>query len=238
MNAERTSSRESDVPEPASAAYSADAAVTITRRAGSPPDATVNVSEWRRPRFWALVMAALTLIVVVEYKRHQAGQSAARGGSIEPMWPAHFFAFEALDSENRLVKFARYLGRHKILLAFFDGRRGLEGCPQMLTLRETFPRLKAEGAVVLAVTDAIPQENRAAFERIGPFPFPVVSDPTLQVQRRWHCLERVQTNGFAVFFIDRAGRVRVDDRGRPVAEPDLQTALQRILGTPAAHGGD
>lgn len=194
------------------------------------PSAGPSVPEWRRPRFWALVAAALALVLVVEYKLHRAGQ-AGTGGVIEPLWPAHFFAFEGLDSDNRLVKFQRYVGRHEILLAFFDGRRGLQRCPQLLALREVFPRLKDRGAVVLAVTDAIPQENRAAFERVGTFPFPVVSDPTLEVQRRWHCLEAVRASGCVVFYIDRAGRVRVDDRGRPVPEPGVEVAVARVLGT-------
>lgn len=198
------------------------------RHAGASP-------EWQRPRFWLLIASALVLVCVVEYKEHHAGRVAANARRV-PKWPAQYFDFEALDSENRLVKFRRYLGRHQILLAFFAGRRGIEGCPEVLSLRNAFPELKRRGAVVVAVTDAIPQENRAAFDRVGPFPFPIVSDPTLDVQRRWHCLEKVRANGCVVFYIDRAGRVRVDEKGRPVPQPTLDAALRRILGptpTPA-----
>jgi len=136
--------------------------------------------------------------------------------------------FEALDANNTLVRLATYLGRHRIIILFFDGEKGADRDPELLRLRERFPELQSHNVKVIAVTSAIPQLNRAAMDRIGTFPFPLVSDfdplsPTglLRIHKQW---SRVTESGklrHGVFLIDRKGQVTFTPDGpRPLASVD------------------
>ncbi|RLS82721.1 MAG: hypothetical protein DWI02_01660, partial [Planctomycetota bacterium] len=85
--------------------------------------------------------------------------------------------FEALDSEGHLVRLSAWLGRHRIILVFFDGERGADQDADLLKLRDRFAELKETDVKIVGVTLSIPQINRAAMDRAGgTFPFPLVSD--------------------------------------------------------------
>ena len=126
--------------------------------------------------------------------------------------------FEALDSENHLVRLGAWLGRHRIIVVFFDGEKGADNDPDLLRLRDQFAHLQSLDVKVVGVTAVIPQVNRAAMERAGGvFPFPLVSDVdpvspegTLRIHRHWGRLEvrqDVDKPLTGAFLIDRAGRV-------------------------------
>ena len=124
--------------------------------------------------------------------------------------------FEALDSESHLVRLAAWLGRHRIIVVFFDGERGADNDPDLLKLRDRFAELQAYDVKVVGVTASIPQVNRAAMERAGgEFPFPLVSDVdpqspegTLRIHRHWGRLDPVKETPLSgVFLIDRKGQV-------------------------------
>ena len=124
--------------------------------------------------------------------------------------------FEALDSENHLVRLGAWLGRHRIIVVFFDGDRGADNDVDLLRLRDRFAELQAHDVKVVGVTVAIPQVNRAAMERAGgEFPFPLVSDVdpqspegTLRIHRHWGRLDPVTEKPLTgAFLIDRKGQV-------------------------------
>jgi peroxiredoxin len=124
--------------------------------------------------------------------------------------------FEALDANNHLVRLGTWLGRHQIIVIFFDGDRGADNDPDLLRLRDRFPELKAKDIKVVGVTAAIPQVNRAAMERAGgEFPFPLVSDfdpqspeGMLRIHRHWGRLDTATDKPLTgVFLIDRKGEV-------------------------------
>lgn len=124
--------------------------------------------------------------------------------------------FEALDADNHLVRLGAWLGRHRIIVIFFDGERGADNDADLLRLRDRYAELKAHDVKVVAVTSAIPQVNRAAMERAGgAFPFPLVSDVdpqspegTLRIHRHWGRLDSVSNKPLpGVFLIDRKGQV-------------------------------
>lgn len=136
--------------------------------------------------------------------------------------------FEALDANNTLVRLVTFLGRHQIIILFFDGDTGADQDPELLRLRERFPELQAHNVKVIAVTNAIPQLNRAAMDRVGSFPFPLVSDfdplspaGILKIHTQWG---RVTESGKVrpgVFLIDRRGQVTATPDGpRPFASVD------------------
>lgn len=164
-----------------------------------------------------VVLAAGVLIAIVSIVRISTNKPhdyAAQVAAASVMRPAP--NFEALDSDNHLVRLSAWLGRHRIIVVFFDGERGADQDPDLLRLRDRFAELKAHDVKVVGVTAAIPQVNRAAMERAGgPFPFPLVSDVdpqsaegTLRIHRHWGRLDTVTNQPLSgTFFIDRKGQV-------------------------------
>lgn len=130
---------------------------------------------------------------------------------------------------SRRVRLRSYLGRHEILLAFFDGDEGADRDSVLLRLKSSEPQLRQRGIIVLAVTTALPQQNRAASQRAGGFPFPLLSDVDGTICAEWGCL-KLRDDGArqttpALFFIDRAGRVGWQDRlPRPESDPEQTIA--------------
>jgi len=130
---------------------------------------------------------------------------------------------------------AAFVGRHPILLIFFDGESGADRDPDLLTLRRRFDDLNARGVKVLAISAAIPQVNRAAIERTGAFPFPLLSDfdprdpaGTLLVHALYGRLNSAGQPEPGVFLIDRKGQIEFRV-AQPLPQPDLNTALQKLL---------
>jgi peroxiredoxin len=124
--------------------------------------------------------------------------------------------FEALDSEGHLVRLSAWLGRHRIILVFFDGERGADQDADLLKLRDRFAELKDTDVKIVGVTLSIPQINRAAMDRAGgTFPFPLVSDidfqspeGTMRIHRHWGRLDAIGEQPLkGVFLIDRKGQV-------------------------------
>jgi len=133
--------------------------------------------------------------------------------------------FLALDSDNKLLKFERYLGRQEVLLIFFDGEAGADRDPVLLRARQQYPELKRRGVQVVGVSAAIPQYNRQAMERGGPFPFTLLSDPEFLIHQMWgrYDEDRMETRTGA-FWIDRAGQVAWSGKS-PRPEADLDRLL-------------
>ncbi|WP_010586662.1 redoxin domain-containing protein [Schlesneria paludicola] len=124
--------------------------------------------------------------------------------------------FEALDAENHLVRLASWLGRHRIIVLFFNGERGADQDSDLLRLRDRYAELQSQDVKVVGVTTALPQENRAAMERAGgAFPFPLVSDfdpqspeGMLRIHRHWGRMDPSNEKPLSgAFLIDRKGQV-------------------------------
>lgn len=165
-----------------------------------------------------LPVAAVIIAAMIAYKSTRTYPKQQAVATTEKR-PAPLF--EALDSYNRLVKLSRYIGRHRIFLAFFDESLGPENDQLLLTLRENFPQLETNDIVVIAVSKRLPQENRKSFEKVGRYPFPLLSDPGLDVHRQWGCVDAATSEPIAaLFLIDRAGNVEWATEGpRRLAEP-------------------
>lgn len=145
--------------------------------------------------------------------------------------------FELLDSDNHLIRLGTYLGRHQIIVIFFDGDAGADKDPELLRLRERYTELQSHNVKVIAVSSAIPQQNRAAMDRIGTFPFPLVSDidpispdGSLRVHREWGRIGETGKPRTGVFLIDRKGQIRsAPDGPQPLKNVDeaVDVALSR-----------
>lgn len=175
-----------------------------------------------RARVLVLPIAALIIVGLVVWKSRQPPQPRSSATLVERR-PAP--KFMGLDSNNQLVKFERYLGRHEILVIFFDGEAGADHDPVLMRVRRRFDELNRRGVKVVGISAAIPQFNRQAAERSGPFPFPLLSDPEFYMHRLWGRYDedqlRTQTGAF---WIDRAGTVAWSGN-YPLPEANLDRIL-------------
>lgn len=134
--------------------------------------------------------------------------------------------FELFDQKSRLVKLNSFLHRHPILIVFFDGEAGPDASDTLSKLRDYYPALKENDVIVLAISNVLPQQNRARGE---PFPFPLLSDVggagSRSIVQEWGCAGPPDSEGMvpvteAMFFINRAGFVAWDgDHPKPVEKP-------------------
>ena len=186
-------------------------------------------------RVFILIVAGVVIAVISTWRvmTNRPQDYAAQVAAAVVMRPVSVFKgdFEALDCDNRLVRIGGFLGRHRVIVLFFDGEAGADKDTELLQLRERFGELKAHDVKVIAVSTALPQENRAAMtaDRAGPFPFPLVSDfdPTspdgaLRIHRRWGRIDpktgKPLTGSFA---IDRKGQVLfAGDSPKPMENVD------------------
>ncbi|HLQ43613.1 MAG TPA: redoxin domain-containing protein [Planctomycetaceae bacterium] len=175
-----------------------------------------------RPRILILPISAAIIVSLVAFKLTRPPQ-VQQIGIFEERRPAP--AFTALDSHNKLLKIDAFLGRHEILLVFFDGDAGADHDPVLQRIRLHFDRLKRRDVKVFAVSTALPQHNRQAADRGGAFPFPLLSDPEFLIHRRWGRYDDDQQRPLTgVFVIDRAGQVAWSGKS-----PRPEENLDRIL---------
>lgn len=162
-----------------------------------------------------LILGVLVLVVsVARVATNQPQNYEAQVAAATVMRPAP--TFEALDADNHLVRLATWLGRHRIIVIFFDGDLGADQDADLLRLRDRFAELQAMDVKVIGVTPAAPQFNRDAMNKAGgPFPFPLVSDIDpqsaegfLRIHRHWGRLDPISEKPLTgAFLIDRAGMV-------------------------------
>jgi peroxiredoxin len=185
----------------------------------------------RRLRVFVLPLAAITIFAAVEYRLRQPNRPASTtsdsyGTPMEAPPP-----LEGTDSNNRYFRLDRYLGRQEVFVVFFDRAKGAEGDPVLAEMKKNTPLLKRHNVFVVAVSSALPQENRRTdFET--PIPFVLVTDPdqVWKYHRLWGCLdEETGTAMPRTFFIDRAGRTQMlDGRPVPVTLPEVVARLDEI----------
>ena len=83
----------------------------------------------------------------------------------------------------------------------------------------------------MAISTALPQENRKDIAQHGDFPFPLLSDPDFHVHRAWGRFDESTGKPLdGVFVIDRKGSVawsRTTNTPQPVR--DWPSALEGLL---------
>lgn len=141
---------------------------------------------------------------------------------------------EAIDAENSITRLKSFLGRHNLLVMFFDGEAGAGADKTLQHLKQHSAELKAADYHVIAISSALPQQNRKT-----EFPplFHLLTDPApiWKVHREWGsgCFdEEAGSPRQAVFHIDRAGNVAGTSEPIPLDNPDQQ--IDELLGL--SHG--
>lgn len=130
------------------------------------------------------------------------------------------------------MRLARYLGRHEIVIVFFDEKQGAENDPVLTLLRDNHAVLKKRRIIVLGISSALPQVHRKA----GDFPFELLTDLDLTSGASSHVREAFglidEESGEAsngVFQIDRAGRIAWS-QGRPQPIPEPMAFAKQLVG--------
>ncbi|MEY3175761.1 MAG: hypothetical protein RLZZ436_3675 [Planctomycetota bacterium] len=140
--------------------------------------------------------------------------------------------FQLLDQNNRPVQLRGYLGRHRVLVAFFDGRTGPLADRVLLRLKECQPALKSEGVLVLAISTPLAPEIKP---QTLSFPFPVLRDTIAgtpeSCSRVWGVCPQPAESGRAavispaLFLVDRSGLVAWQgEHPQPLADPEAAIA--------------
>ena len=134
--------------------------------------------------------------------------------------------FELRDQDSRVFRLDRYIGRHSILLVFFDGKQGVEADPLLQIALKYHDAIESAGTKVVAVTTTLPQQNRSELE----IPFDVVTDLPLgdgragPVHEAWGATDKDGRPRSAVFVIRRDSRVAWDG-GQPLPIDNPKEAL-------------
>jgi len=187
------------------------------------------MSQRFKPRILVLPVAALVIIALVYFKssRPQVELPDVARQALERRRPAQVFKLH--DQRSQPFRLERYLGRHKLLIVFFDPAHGAAKNPQLQILKAGYDRLSADDRKVIAISSATPYANRESFKSGGDFPFHVLSDADYSVQTAWGCMSPGDPPQVvpSVFVVDRAGVITWSQIGGATPVP-LETLLQEL----------
>ena len=181
-------------------------------------------------RIWLLVFAGAVIAGLCAFR-------ATQNFPVEPIAQSQPLAAPAppieLYDQSYPSKFFRlegYLGRNPVLVVFFDGKKGADRSEVLSRLRQESGRLRKAGVYIIAVSTALPQENRKIIAKHGEFPCPLLSDPDFHVHRDWWRFdESRQAPLEGVFLVDRKGDItwtRSSHRPKPLDDwESVVTAL-------------
>lgn len=183
-------------------------------------------------RLLVLAAAAVVIAGLCAFRTTRTDRPTASASERAIVEPAPPFELYDQSAPSRLVRLIGYLGRNRVVVVFFDGRAGAHHSAVLRWLRDNSHRLRDAGIYVMAISAALPQENRKDAAQHGEFPFPLVSDPDFHVHRAWGRFDAA-TNGTreGVFLVDRKGNVawsRDSDLPQPLDNWEL--TLNQLLG--------
>ena len=178
-----------------------------------------------RKRLLVLPVAALVIVGLCSWKLSRPVTDGSPGGVVVTE-RRQSPRFELIDQNKLLVKFERYLHRHRIVLVFFDSKQAPDQDERLAQLRDALPQLGRNETIVVGVSGGLPQENR----RGSVFPFPLLTDLRQRqpgshflVHKQWGSYdERTGQPEFEMFLIDRKGTVAWEaDKPRPIRNPTV-----------------
>ena len=194
-------------------------------------DSQPTARHRRRPLI-LLALAAAIIVGLCLYKVTRTyDASTATAASLRPA-PL----FTLYNQHSQLVRLERYLGRHSILIVFFDGQRGADQDPVLQRAITLGAQHNAHNVIVVGISQVIPQLNRQALTRLNQKlgreagsgnSLQLLSDLDFQVHRQWRCYADNHPQS-ATFLIDRAGRVAWSS-GAPSPLPNPLQTVDRLL---------
>lgn len=180
-----------------------------------------------KPRMLVLPIAALAIYAAVKHGEEASRQTPRTDTSVTLM-PAPLF--EGSDARKSLFRLQGWIGRHRILVVFFDGTKGATADPTLTHLLEHVSALKSTNTYVAAVSTALPSQNQ---DTDFPVTFALVTDlpPDFRIHRQWNCYdEAADQPQQAAFLIDQTGNVSEED-GHPAPLRNVDAEIHRLLGS-------
>jgi peroxiredoxin len=159
--------------------------------------------------FLIIPVSAVIIISLCAYKMNKEYPERKITGHQEVKQLAPVFELFSEKNQTDVIRLRGYLGRHRLLIAFYDGNKGVNQSPTISSLKANYDLLEKKGVIVFGISEEIPQVNRKIIKETGKIPFRLLSDPGFNVIRQWGCYdEEKQATVEKVFLIDRTGYVR------------------------------
>ena len=185
-------------------------------------------------REYAVIVAGLIILGLVIFRENQIDQW--RKNPPQHVVPRRLApGFQLADHRRNIVKLEGLLGRHQIVLIFFDAELGVDGDPRTQSVLENFPSLSAAGIKILAVSTSTPYANEQAEKQLGqPIPFSVLTDvdfrnpAPLPAHTAWGRVSETGEPQTGLFLIGRDGTVAYGDNGFPIAVTDEDSVLKQL----------
>jgi peroxiredoxin len=183
-------------------------------------------------RLWLLGAAAVVIVGLCVFRatRTDAPQSTLAPAPLTG--PAPSFELYDENSPSHLVRLSSYLGRQRAFVVFYDGLPGAHRSHALDVLRTEWPKLRKADIYVMAISKALPQENRKDIAEHGKYPFPLLSDVDLSVHRAWGRYDEERRQPLeGVFLVDRKGQVAWSrENGGPEPLSNLEATVAAVEG--------
>lgn len=158
---------------------------------------------------WLLPIVVACLVGAVIYKGRQEHKHLTVAERLELMRQRPVPLFTLVDQYSKPLRLERYVSRHKLIIVFFDAQMGADKDPLLAALRQDESKLTGWGEKILAISTATPYANRQAIEKVGEFPFPLLSDVDYTAQVAFEVVRGDPPQTIpSVFLVDRLGIIR------------------------------
>jgi peroxiredoxin len=193
---------------------------------------STEVPRLRDRRLWLLAAAAIVIAGLCAFRATRTYTPQSTATAVPVTGPAPAFELYDENAPSHLVRLSTYLGRQRVIVAFYDGSNGAHRSHALDVLRAEWLRLRKADVYVMAISKALPQENRKEIAKHGQYPFPLLSDVDLSVHRAWGRYDEQRKKPVeGVFLVDRAGQVAWSGAsGEPEPLSNLEAAVAAVEG--------
>jgi peroxiredoxin len=187
----------------------------------------------RDRRLWLLAAAAVVIAGLCAFRATRAYVPQSTAAAAPLSGPAPSFELYDEQSPSHLVRLSAYLGRQRVFVVFYDGSKGAHGSQALDLLRLQWKRLRRADIFVMAISKALPQENRKDGAEHGTYPFPLLSDVDLSVHRAWGRFDDKRRQPLeGAFLVDRKGQVSWSrETGVPQPLDNLEATVEAVRGS-------
>ena len=131
-----------------------------------------------RRLFWLLPVSAIVLAGLTVWEQSNTLARRIRSRPVEAIQKRlipRLFQFELYDSENRTVRLARYLGRHRIELVFVKQGGDAAKDPVVCAIQQTMAT-RTNSGILLVVSPELPQSLRSGADETKQVKIVLLSD--------------------------------------------------------------
>lgn len=184
-------------------------------------------------RILVLPFAAVVIAALCAYKLSRSDELVTSNGPVTIVQQAPLFELYDQRKPPQLNRLKSFLGRHELVLVFFDEQTGLSD-PVVVWLREHADQLRGANVKVFAISRGLPQHHRTMLEETlatdEPLPFQMLSDLDGKVHEQYGLsVKKASKPATRVFLIDRAGNLPWN-REHPLPAEDPRAELERKYG--------